>query len=70
MKVILLAEAIADMVAARAFFQEHASNAVAAQFLNQAERASHRLVERSFLGASITPFLRRLLLQGLSDSSK
>ena len=59
----MLAEAIADMEATREFYQEHASNAVAARFLDQVERASNRLVESPFLGAPVTPVLRRLLLQ-------
>ena len=59
----MLAEAIADMEATREFYQEHASTAVAARFLDQVERASNRLVERPFLGAPVTPLLRRLLLQ-------
>ena len=59
----MLAEAIADMEATREFYQEHASTAVAARFLDQVERAANRLVERPFLGASVTPLLRRLLLQ-------
>lgn len=63
MKVIMLAEAIADMEATRDFYQEHASTAVASRFLDQVERASNRLVERPLLGASITHSLRRLLLQ-------
>ena len=59
----MLAEAIADMEETREFYQEHASNTVAAQFLDQVERASNRFVERPFLGAPLTPLLRRLLLQ-------
>ena len=59
----MLAEAIADMEATREFYQEHASNAVAARFLDQVERAANRLVESPFLGAPVTPLLRRLLLQ-------
>ncbi len=59
----MLAEAIADMEATREFYQEHASNAVAARFLDQVERATNRLVESPFLGAPVTPVLRRLLLQ-------
>ena len=63
MKVIMLAEAIADMEASREFYLEHASIAVAGQFLDQVERASKRLAERPFLGAPVTPALRRLLLK-------
>ena len=59
----MLAEAVADMEATREFYQEHASNAVAARFLDQVERASNRLAERPYLGAPVTLLLRRLLLQ-------
>ena len=59
----MLAEAIADMEATREFYQEHASTAVAARFLDQVEHASNRLVVSPFLGAPVTPLLRRLLLQ-------
>ena len=59
----MLADAIADMEATREFYQEHASATVAARFLDQVERAANRLVESPFLGAPVTPLLRRLLLQ-------
>ena len=62
-KVIVLAEAIAEMEAARDFYHQHTSPAVAARFLDQIERATARLVEHPYLGASVTPRLRRILLQ-------